>query len=468
MMLFKGMNRLAKALVGLSLAGFLLVLCYSEVTQLLAYSVFHSTLGNYFPYPASFCNSTSNDSPINTTQLYLMLNSTLSSHTNNITNATHPTCPPAIVQQVVIKEQDTDSNKQWHADKFWHAASTFPLCTMDTCFNFSRCADMKHFLIYAYGHPYEPIWYLKELKSSPWLTTDPSEACLFLVTLPQHQDGIRRPHPSTLPYWNGGMNHVIATLADKWVLTGPSPHTIGNASLLSTSLHETTYRPGFDISMPLPGKTHMAHLQGWKAWDRKYFLTFKGLRYLGQTEGNFRSDPALRAMHNGKDVIIAMSCNQVTNNVIRREHPEEGKGCDEDEARFKQHDFMDLMNSTFALAPAGRSSSSYRMIETLSAGAIPIFICDNYVKPFDTIIQWHQCALQFPTSEASRILPTLRALPREEVERRQRYCLFVYNQYLKDDVTLLSAVIKSLKLRFYGVLAQFNEALPTGTRKRRR
>lgn len=67
--------------------------------------------------------------------------------------------------------------------------------------------------------------------------------------------------------------------------------------------------------------------------------------------------------------------------------------------------------------------------------------------------------LQFPTSELARIVPALRAMGRQEMESRQRYCVLIYEEYLKDDATLLSAVVKSLKLRFYGMLPQFNETL---------
>lgn len=347
--------------------------------------------------------------------------------------------------------------------KFWHDANTFPLCSMDTCFNFSRCASMKEFLIYAYGPPYAPISYFNALNASPWVTTDPSQACVFLVIEPEESSFLPlfRPHPCTLPFWNGGLNHIIVTLADKWSETAPPPHTIGEASVLASCLQETTYRAGFDISIPLPGGTHLPHLQSLKPWRRRYFLTFKGTRYIGDKEGNFRSDPAFRRMHNGEDVIVAVTCNHKTNNRIRKWHPEQGKGCDEDEVTYKQYDFNDLMNSTFGLAPAGRSPSSYRMIEILSAGTIPVLIADNYVKPFDTMIQWHRCILQFPTSELVRIIPALREMERQEMERRQRYCVFIYEEYLKDDATLLSSVTKSLKLRFYGMLPYFNEPLPT-------
>ncbi|KAI5058611.1 hypothetical protein GOP47_0026781 [Adiantum capillus-veneris] len=259
---------------------------------------------------------------------------------------------------------------------------------------------MKDFRMYVYGPPYQPISYFKALINqppSPWLTTDASQACVFLVMEPESFSFFPfRRHPRSLPHWNGGLNHVIVSLADKWAETAPPANTLGNASAMASCLQQTEYRTGFDIAIPLPGKRHVRHLQKLKPWEMKYFLTFKGTRYLGNKEGNFRGDPAFRGMHNVEDIIVAVTCKHETNNKIRRADPEEGKGCDEDEQTFAHYDFQDLMNATFGFAPAGRSPASYRMIEILSAGAIPVLIADNYVKPVESMIEWHRCLSSFP------------------------------------------------------------------------
>ncbi|CAI7851133.1 unnamed protein product, partial [Closterium sp. NIES-54] len=68
------------------------------------------------------------------------------------------------------------------------------------------------------------------------------------------------------------------------------------------------------------------------------------------------------------------------------------------------------MNTTFTLAPAGRQGSTYRFLEALTVGAIPVVVADNWRLPFDDIISWHHCLLRFPTDQMHRILPTLRAM----------------------------------------------------------
>lgn len=345
----------------------------------------------------------------------------------------------------------------WHSRRMWHYPIEFPRCSMDVCFNFSRCEHGNELLIYTYNEPAAPDdnpTFFNLLPTSKYHTNDPEKACLFFYFSDSvaNQDAWTKPDPKILPFWNGGLNHVFVTFADHWEQTNPPARSIGMASILSTELHYTTYRPHFDIAIPLPRlNSNVKGLAELKPFDRKYFLTFKGTRYLSR-EGNFRSNPAFRGMHNGEDVIIATTCNHETNNKLLRWQPWRGTGCEEDQILFDRNDYTDLMNTTFGLAPAGRSPASYRMLEVLSAGAIPVLVADNYVKPFDTLIQWPRCLLQFPTNEIHRILPTLRALSRKEIELRQQYCQRIFRTALQDDTTLMRSVMSSFRERFMGIL----------------
>lgn len=112
------------------------------------------------------------------------------------------------------------------------------------------------------------------------------------------------------------------------------------------------------------------------------------------------------------------------------------------------------------LIPVGRQPSSSRFIDALSAGAIPVLIVDNFVKPFESLVQWSRCILQFPSTEISRVIPAIKGLSKEDVEERQRYCIFVYNEYLKDDRTLLQSVVRALKMRFMNTFVAFIEDVP--------
>ncbi|KAJ7570987.1 hypothetical protein O6H91_01G143700 [Diphasiastrum complanatum] len=346
--------------------------------------------------------------------------------------------------------------------RYWDPASAFPRCSMDLCFNFSRCHRSEQLLIYSYNSPQpeqpKPT-YMHQFPSSIWHTSDPEKACLlfYFSDSQANTDAWIKPKLSNLlPYWNNGLNHVIISFADRWSDTNPPSQSIGMASILATNLRTTTYRPHFDISIPLPrlNLDVPSELGSLKPFERKYFLTFKGTRYLSR-EGNFRSSATFRNMHNGVDVIVATTCKHETNDKLLRWQPWRGSKCDNDQVIFDSYDFLELLNSTFGLVPAGRSPASYRMLEVLSVGMIPILIVENYLRPFNSLIQWQHCLLQFSTSEMHLILPTLRKMPRVEVEARQRYCQQVFDKFLKDDNILMNSVIRSLKDRFVGRLPNF-------------
>ncbi|KAJ7287996.1 hypothetical protein O6H91_12G059600 [Diphasiastrum complanatum] len=357
---------------------------------------------------------------------------------------------PAPVVQNIIKREPW-----WAEEKVWHYPLRFPRCSMDACFNYSRCENANELLIYSYDLPSPPVRYFSRIRESKWHTSDPDKACLFFVFL--DAPGPWPPHPKELPFWNGGLNHVLIIFADKWSQKGPFQDSIGFASVLASDIHETTYRPGFDISIPLPANYHINELQKVKPFDRQYLLAFRGLRYLGyRGEGTLRSHVSFRTMHNGKDVIVATSCKHSTNNLKRKEKPALGAYCEEDEAIYGNYTYNQLMNSTFGLVPAGVQPSSYRFGEVLSAGTIPVLIADNYVKPFDTLFQWHCCILQFPSTEMHRIVPTVRALKREELEKRQQNCLEI-NRSFRDNDALLETTIRALKARFMGAFPKLSD-----------
>lgn len=48
--------------------------------------------------------------------------------------------------------------------------------------------------------------------------------------------------------------------------------------------------------------------------------------------------------------------------------------CESLQREYDHASYDDLMNTTFALLPAGRSPATYRLGEALSAGAIPVFV----------------------------------------------------------------------------------------------
>lgn len=115
---------------------------------------------------------------------------------------------------------------------------------------------------------------------------------------------------------------------------------------------------------------------------------------------------------NSSDVVVVEACQE-----LHQKHllPENLEFCKRLKEEYAQRDYADLMNTTFALIPAGRSPATIRLGEALSAGAVPVFIHNRYIKPFPDRISWRLFSLSFPTAEASSIIDRLRMIPEEQL-----------------------------------------------------
>ena len=200
-------------------------------------------------------------------------------------------------------------------------------CRMDTCFDYSLCE--RGFKVYVYplakgekiSESYQKI--LTAIEDSRFYTTDPQEACLFVLsidTLDRDQLSAQYVHNvkakiQSLPLWNEGRNHLIFNLySGTWPdYTEELGFDIGQAMLAKASIDMDNFRPHFDVSIPLFSKDHVQK-GGDKGYltlnnvppSRKYVLVFKGKRYLTGIGSETRN--ALYHIHNGDDIILLTTC----------------------------------------------------------------------------------------------------------------------------------------------------------------
>lgn len=124
------------------------------------------------------------------------------------------------------------------------------------------------------------------------------------------------------------------------------------------------------------------------------------------------------------------------------------KLCKELAQPYEEHDYADLMNTTFALIPSGHSPATHRLTEALSAGCIPVFIHTDFVKPFVEKIAWEEFSFTFSPENAHDILPTLRATSSEELTRMQVRALDMYVALHDHALTSSSGDVRRQTFRF--------------------
>ena len=201
-------------------------------------------------------------------------------------------------------------------------------CTLESCFDFTLCKK-NGFKVYVYpqqkgekiAESYQNI--LAAIEGSRFYTSDPSQACLFVLSLdtldrdqlsPQYVHNLRSKVQS-LHLWNNGRNHLIFNLySGTWPdYTEDVGFDIGQAMLAKASISTENFRPNFDVSIPLFSKDHprTGGERGFLKFNtipplRKYMLVFKGKRYLTGIGSDTRN--ALYHVHNGEDVVLLTTC----------------------------------------------------------------------------------------------------------------------------------------------------------------
>lgn len=116
-------------------------------------------------------------------------------------------------------------------------------------------------------------------------------------------------------------------------------------------------------------------------------------------------------------VIASMHCFELHNEQLLENNVEY---CEDLKERYYDYDYDRLMNTTFGLVPAGRSPGTYRLAEVMSAGAIPVFVARDIIRPFNEQFDWPSFSFVFAPSQVGEIMmETLRNVSPEQLARMQ-------------------------------------------------
>ncbi|NXN05159.1 EXT1C protein, partial [Sylvia borin] len=336
-------------------------------------------------------------------------------------------------------------------------------CRMETCFDFSRC-ERHGFKVFTYpqerGQPVSETYgkILSSIERSRYHTPNPEEACLFILSI----DTLDRDHLSAqyvrnvdekirgFPLWNGGRNHLIFNLySGTWPgYTGELGFDIGQAILARASFDTHSFRPGFDVSIPLFPKDHPQRGgdRGWLYQDsvppkKKYLLVFKGKRYLTGIGSGTRN--ALHHIHNGKDIISLTTCKHGKDWEKHKD-----TRCDKDNVDYERFDYQELLhNSTFSIVPRGRRLGSFRFLEALQAACIPVLLSDGWELPFSEAIDWGKAAVVGSERLLLQIPSAVRCIHPERVLAFQQQTQFLWDAYFSSVDKIVHTTLEIIKDR---------------------
>ncbi|KAL9824734.1 exostosin-like 1 [Geothlypis trichas] len=345
----------------------------------------------------------------------------------------------------------------------WLSAYRSSRCRMETCFDLSRC-DRNGFKVFTYpqerGQPVSETYskILSSIERSRYHTARPEEACLFILSidtldrdrLSEHyvRDLEEKIHSS--PLWNGGRNHLIFNLySGTWPSYGGElGFDPGHAILARASSDSRSFRPGFDVSIPLFPREH-PQSGGARGWlqrgsvppKKKFLLVFKGKRYLTGIGSGTRN--ALHHIHNGKDIISLTTCKHGKD---WQKHKD--TRCDKDNVDYERFDYQELLhNSTFCIVPRGRRLGSFRFLEALQAACIPVLLSDGWELPFAEAIDWGKAAVVGSERLLLQIPSAVRCIHPERVLAFQQQTQFLWDAYFSSVDKIVHTTLEIIKDR---------------------
>lgn len=331
-------------------------------------------------------------------------------------------------------------------------------CTMESCFKFTNCMGSFSFFVTDEIAMKLGVAYTQAV-SRPWFTSQKESACLVAETYLTSSKPILR-----LGSQNNPWNVILLDQRDKLKVNWK---VVGSAILAKTHASPPYFRPGYDISMPLPPRAQKENYGVPAPGPRKYFITFKGTVYVRGTIGWFRE--SLNKLHNPQEkIVVVTTCKHQTNQRRIRFDPSLAEHCKSNMSAYEEYSYTDLMNTTFSLVPGGGQPASYRFLESLQAGAIPVLIRSihhPYVLPFEQIICWPRCIVSVlinsytgdhhtdfvPNEEwVTNLLQSLRGIRGKELQIRQHNCAKIYHKHFDPAVRVLDSVVESIKSNMNG------------------
>jgi hypothetical protein len=110
-------------------------------------------------------------------------------------------------------------------------------------------------------------------------------------------------------------------------------------------------------------------------------------------------------------------------------------------------EYEDLfLKSTFAFVPRGDALFSYRLLEAMSFGCIPIILSDGWVLPFDRIIPWEQLSLRVHADAVANLPRILANLSPDDIQSRQEKVVEIYKSRLANLDLMITALISEVEL----------------------
>lgn len=284
---------------------------------------------------------------------------------------------------------------------------------------------------------------LQTIVKSAYYTSNPNEACLFVPSIDMtNQNNINidlvNKVLASLEYWNDGKNHVLFNF-----LPGSYPmfNTVidtntDHAIIVGGGFDSWTYRPGFDVSIPVWSPLLRTYTKSIVADSREYLLVVAQLNILPKLLWVLRS---LSDEH-PNDILLVKQC---SSKAIRTER------CLSDGKQTRMNYPKVLLKGTFCLLGVGVRLGQPDLLEILASNCIPVISIDNYILPFEDVIDWSLASIRIRESDLHLVIERLKQVSQDKIEEMRRQGRMLYDNYFNSISTITMTTLEYLQSRIF-------------------
>ncbi|XP_066265789.1 exostosin-2-like [Branchiostoma lanceolatum] len=343
-------------------------------------------------------------------------------------------------------------------------------CRMHSCFDPYQCQASPNNRISVYIYPMKkyvdengvPVMpsisrefqeVLTTIADSEYNTNDPARACLFVPSIDLMNQNILRLRETgqvlgRLPRWNHGhhdfqlqgANHLLFNM-----LPGMEPDyntalevPRGKAILAGGGFSSWTYRPGYDVSIPvfnpftadmeLPGKPD-GYSRPWLIVSAQTVIHM-----------DFRAELDAVARDND-DVLVLDRCNDLPEGI-----PAHRRRCKED----RVYNYPDILQeATFCMILRGARMGQSALSDAMMAGCIPVVAIDTYVMPFSEVLDWKRAAVMLREEDLPDVHNVLRRISQERINNMRRQVEFFWRSYFHSMKVITMTTLKVINDRAF-------------------
>ena len=231
-----------------------------------------------------------------------------------------------------------------------------------------------------------------------------------------------------LPYWNNGKNHIVFDLTD-------SPNTFynnKNLSIFKSAFSIEYFDKIKDVSIPqFPRYRFTDELLS--KYEKNKLVSFKG--HPRKSHNTIRNK--LFDMNDDNELFVKEFSNDPNDFEFKL-----SKDMEVIPSKDKNSYLNLLFTSRFSLLPRGNGwALSYRHIEAMNVGSIPVIISDKYALPFSELIDWKSCSIIIKENELCNLLEVIKSNLNREDELRQNV-KDVYNKYFSTTAKIIATSLQ--------------------------